>query len=136
MPLDEQKANAIITRLRTATIEEKLAAIEEAQRMQKEFFSDNKTESEWVFAALTHEAFYNIIRDELRVQLKKITVKELAETLNVESTDGTSVVKVKKSAKSTSVISNSDKKARTKMTVAQMMADPAMIAAMKGILNQ
>lgn len=132
MPLDEHKANEIINQLRNAPIELKLSAIEEAQRMQAQFFSDNSTESEWVFAALTHEALYNIIRDELRVQLKKITVKELAESLDVESAP---IPKLRKNATITNKISAADKKAKAKKSVAEMMVDPAMIAAMKGILG-
>jgi hypothetical protein len=79
--MEPTSANEIIGRIKSTSIEIRLVAIQEAQRMFNDYFNSNDSLAEWAKKALTIEVFYNVIRDELRqthvrIGHKQATVEE------------------------------------------------------------
>ena len=67
MPLDQERAEKILSEMRSQSVEERLKAINDAHEMFKTSFKDNTTDSEWAYSAYVVESFYNLLREELRV---------------------------------------------------------------------
>ena len=64
--MEPPQANEIIGRIKSTSIEVRLAAIQEAQLMFNGLFKPDDSLAEWSRKAIVVETFYNVIREELR----------------------------------------------------------------------
>lgn len=69
MPLDQQRCELILTRMKSLDMETKLRAITEARGMYAQLFLPGQDDSQWAYSAFVVQSFYNIIRDELQIKL-------------------------------------------------------------------
>jgi hypothetical protein len=81
MAIQAERFDAIIAGLTSASIEEKLKAIEEAQDLNKNIFAGELTPTEWAYRAMVIENQYNLIRDILKENFKKVNPSELAQAV-------------------------------------------------------
>jgi hypothetical protein len=70
--MDENHINEVLGRLKSASIQVRLEAIQEAQKLFTGFFNGTDNLAEWSKKALIVETYYNIIREELKQQHVKI----------------------------------------------------------------
>lgn len=73
MPLPQDKAEVILSHMRSMDVAKRLEGINAAREMNKLAFKDEMTDAEFAFAAYILESQYNLVREELRV--KQIRVK-------------------------------------------------------------
>lgn len=72
MPLEQDKCESILAALRGMDVQKKLDSINKAREMFTETFSPGMTVVEYAYSAMIIEQFYNLIRDELRVNQIRI----------------------------------------------------------------
>ena len=93
--ITEEKANLILALFKNMDVESRLKAIQQAQLMYKDMFTDDMQAKDYAYSAYVVESFYNYLREILRVYQVRVAPR---------SDTPDKVEKVKKKKKTTSGI--------------------------------
>jgi hypothetical protein len=116
MSLDKTKVDEVIQALKDADVTVRLKAIEEASSLHKDMFKPDMSIEEYAYSALVCESLYNITRDILKENFKKLTPSEAGEA----------IATVKK---------NASVKKDVKKKKADPLSDPAFLAMFAEIIK-
>jgi hypothetical protein len=96
MSLDKTKVDEVIQCLKDADVNVRLKAIEEAMSLHKDMFKPDMSIEEYAYTALVCESLYNITRDILKENFKKLTPKEAGEAVETVKKSASTPKNVKK----------------------------------------
>ena len=86
MPLEIQKCEAIISLMKSMTVDDRLKAINESKSYLENSFKPEMTNADYAYSAYVLETTYNLIREELRVKQMRIKADAGSEVTTVNNT--------------------------------------------------